>query len=171
MSKKAEKYNTFGKRLLTVADARQMGDTGTLANAIYSNKRCREIVKIREHKEYTNPFEEVAAASFHSSRNVAVTSEQTLTPVADGGYICIKGVDFADGAQKALLKVIPGENAKNSVLKICADHFGSNGTLLAEVKIGNKSEVETKLANITGKHDLYFIFSGKYELASWKFVK
>ena len=61
MSKKAEKYNTFGKRLLTVADARQMGDTGTLANAIYSNKRCREIVKIREHKEYTNPFEEVEA--------------------------------------------------------------------------------------------------------------
>ena len=53
MSKKAEKYNTFGKRLLTVADARQMGDTGTLANAIYSNKRCREIVKIREHKEFT----------------------------------------------------------------------------------------------------------------------
>lgn len=51
MSKKAEKYNTFGKRLLTVADARQMGDTGTLANAIYSNKRCREIVKIREHNE------------------------------------------------------------------------------------------------------------------------
>lgn len=59
MSKKAEKYNTFGKRLLIVANSREMGDTGALANAIYSNKRCRGIVKIREHKEYTNPFEEV----------------------------------------------------------------------------------------------------------------
>ncbi len=61
MSKKAEKYNTFGKRLLTVANTRQMGDTGILANAIYSNKRCREIVKIRKHKEHTNPYEEVEA--------------------------------------------------------------------------------------------------------------
>lgn len=26
MSKKAEKYNTFGERMLTVADARQMGE-------------------------------------------------------------------------------------------------------------------------------------------------
>ena len=61
MSKKAEKYNTFGKRLLAVANARQMGDTGILANVIYSNKRCREIVKIRKHKEHTNPYEEVEA--------------------------------------------------------------------------------------------------------------
>ena len=42
MSKKAEKYNAFGKRLLSVADARQMGDTGALANAIYSNKKCKK---------------------------------------------------------------------------------------------------------------------------------
>ena len=118
-----------------------------------------------------NPFEEVPAASFHSARNVAVTSEQTLTPVADGGYICIKGVDFADGAAKAILNVIADDSKGDCSVKICADHFGSNGTVLAQVKIGNKSEVETKLANITGKHDLYFVFSGKYELASWKFVK
>lgn len=54
-----KKYNAFGQRLLFVADERQMGDTGALANAIYSNKKCKEIVKIREHKDYTNPFEEV----------------------------------------------------------------------------------------------------------------
>ena len=118
-----------------------------------------------------NPFEEVPAASFHSARNVAVTSEQTLTPVADGGYICIKGVDFADGAAKAILNVIADDSKGDCSVKICADHFGSNGTVLAQVKAGKKAEIETKLASITGQHDLYFVFTGSLELVSWKFVK
>lgn len=61
MSRKAEAYNMFGKRLLAVANARGKGDTGALANAILENKNCREIVKIRERKEYKSPFDEVAA--------------------------------------------------------------------------------------------------------------
>lgn len=61
MPRKAEAYNMFGKRLLTVANAKEMGDTGTLAKAILDNKRCREIVKMREHKEYTSIFQELEA--------------------------------------------------------------------------------------------------------------
>ena len=89
MSKKAEKYNTFGKRLLTVADARQMGDTGTLANAIYSNKRCREIVKIREHKEYTNPFEEVEAIRRNIQNHLTQDKYDEAWKVPSQ-YVCIQ---------------------------------------------------------------------------------
>ena len=117
-----------------------------------------------------NPFEKVPAASFHSVRNVAVTSKRTLSPVADGGYVCLKGVDFGDGAKKIALEVICGEKSKAS-LQVCVDHFGSNGKVLADIKIGKKSNIEENIEAISGIHDLYFVFTGNFELSSWTFVK
>ena len=117
-----------------------------------------------------NPFEKVPAASFHSVRNVAVTSKRTLSPVADGGYVCLKGVDFGDGAKKIALEVICGEKSKAS-LQVCVDHFGSNGKVLADIKIGKKNNIEENIEAISGIHDLYFVFTGNFELSSWTFVK
>ncbi|MCH5293045.1 MAG: family 43 glycosylhydrolase [Treponema sp.] len=118
-----------------------------------------------------NPFERVDAATFHSFRNVAVTSARTLSPVADGGYVCVKGVDFGDGAAKIAVNVICGGQSKGGTLRICADHFGGNGTVLAEIPVGRKSEVEASVAKISGVHDLYFVFSGTFELCEWEFKK
>lgn len=118
-----------------------------------------------------NPFEEIPAASCHSLRNVAVTSRRTLYPVADGAYVCIKGVDFGSEAKKFAAEVICSSESKGASLKVCADHFGSNGSLLAEIKIGKKSQVEAAISQISGRHDLYLVFTGCFELSSWKFLK
>jgi len=57
--KKKGKLTGFGYRLMEVAELRGIGDTGSLANAIFSNKDCRKIVKIRVHKKYETPFDEM----------------------------------------------------------------------------------------------------------------
>ena len=119
-----------------------------------------------------NPYEEVPAATYHSLRNVAVSSRRTLAPLAEGGYVCIKGVDFGGGAKALALTLAGGGKSEGGSIKVCADHFGANGTVLAEIKIGKKSEVEEKISHISGVHDLYFVFNGVggLELCSWRFI-
>lgn len=56
-----DKLSKFGRRLLEVANKRGCGNTGAMAHAIFYNTECRRIVKIREHKDYKNPFEEKEA--------------------------------------------------------------------------------------------------------------
>lgn len=52
-------YKGFGKRLMDVAKMRGLGDTGAIAKAIYSDKRCKDLFKVRKHKEYENPYDEI----------------------------------------------------------------------------------------------------------------
>lgn len=56
-----DKLSKFGRRLLEVANKRGRGNTGAMAQDIFDNIECRRIVKIREHKDYKNPFEEKEA--------------------------------------------------------------------------------------------------------------
>lgn len=112
-----------------------------------------------------NPYEVVPAATFHSSRNAAVTEKQTIVSIKEGAYLCIKGVDFSKGAKEVDLTVVPG--AKGTV-KICIDHFGGNGTVLGEVAVGNKEAVTAKLNTATGKHDVYIVMSEGVELINWQ---
>ena len=112
-----------------------------------------------------NPYETVPAATFHSARNAAVTDKQTIASIKDGAYLCIKGVDFSDGAKEVALTVVPG--AKGNV-KICIDHFGGNGTVLGEAAVENKETVTAKLNTTTGKHDLYIVMSEGVELINWQ---
>ena len=123
-----------------------------------------------------NPYEEVPAATFHSLRNAAVTAERTVVPVTDGGYICIKCVNFEKGDSRIVLNIAGGEGS----VRVLAEHFGANGSLISEVKCGKKgvsvkapaspSIVTEKTVPVTGVHDLYFVFSGSAELYSWYFL-
>ena len=112
-------------------------------------------------------FAEVPVATFHSVKKIAITSKRTLEAVEDGGYVCIKGADFADGAKKVVLDVV--SDGTKGALKIVADNL--NGIVLADVKIGKKAQIEEKLASVSGVHDVYFVFTGNFELTGWKFLK
>lgn len=113
-----------------------------------------------------NPFEEIPAATMHSSRNIAVTSAQTLVPVKDGSYICIKGADLK-GAKKIAAIANGGAGGK---LQLFRDNF-SNGTLLAEVNIPAKAKdakMETAILKAVDETcDLYLVFTGDFELLKW----
>ena len=97
--------------------------------------------------------EVVPAATMASSRNVAVTSKQTVVSVKDGGYICLKGVEFKGTEKEFSAKCIP---AADSSIKLCIDGIGSKGT-----------EIGTKFSGISGVHDLYIVLPAGCELISW----
>lgn len=113
-----------------------------------------------------NPYEKIPAATFHSGRNVAVSSNQTLVSVKDGSYVCIKGVEFSKGAAAIELTCVPG--AKKGTVKVCIDHFGGNGTVLGEVEVDKNASVEGKLNTTSGTHDLFIVLSEGTELVDWK---
>ncbi len=108
--------------------------------------------------------EEVPAATFASSRNVAVTNKQSLVSVKDGAYVCIKGVEFTGKESEFSAACVPVEGKE---IKVQLDNFGGNGTEIAEVKLGKKSELSAKITATSGVHDLYIILPEGCELVSW----
>jgi arabinoxylan arabinofuranohydrolase len=119
---------------------------------------------------YFDASVDVPAATFASCRNVVVTDSQTLCPVKNGAYICVKGVDFSKGFKEIEFTFANGKLAKGEIT-VKVDGFGGNGTEIASVKLNKKStkEADLNLSEIqSGVHDLYFVFSGYCELKSWK---
>ena len=107
---------------------------------------------------------EIPAATFAASRNVAVSSKQTLVSVKDGAYVCIKGVEFTGSEKEFTAKCVPVDGKS---IKVQLDNFGGNGREICEVKLGKKSEVSSKLTAASGVHDLYIILPEGCELVSW----
>ena len=108
--------------------------------------------------------EVVPAATFASSRNAAVTSKQTLVSVKDGAYLCVKGVEFTGKESEFIAQCLPVDGKS---IKLQLDSFGGNGTEIADVKLGKKSEVTAKITATSGVHDLYIILPEGCELINW----
>ena len=100
--------------------------------------------------------EEVPAATMAASKNVGVTSRQTVTAVKDGGYICLKGVEFTGNEKEFSAKCAAGDS---KAIKLSLDGLGSRGT-----------ELSTKFSGVSGVHDLYIILPEGCELISWTIV-
>lgn len=113
-----------------------------------------------------NPYEKISAATLCSSRNMIVSSKQTLYPLKNGGYICIKGVNFSKGAAKIDLTLAEGH--EGGTIKILLDNF-SNGEMLGQVDVTSETSACTDLTFPEGNkvRDLYFVFEGDVELESW----
>ena len=111
-----------------------------------------------------SPYGKIPAATFHSSRYVAVSASQTIVAVKDGAYVCIKGVNFAGGASSIELNCVPG--AKKGCVKVCIDS-AENGTVLGEASL-EKASAEGKLNAVSGIHDLFLVLGEGTELVDWK---
>ena len=96
---------------------------------------------------------EVPAATFASSRNLAVTTKQTLVSVKDGAYLCIKGVEFTGNESEFTAKCAAGDSKS---IKLMIDGLGSNG-----------KELAAKFSGVSGVHDFYIILPENCELISW----
>ena len=107
----------------------------------------------------------VPAATMASSVNVAVTSKQTVAAVKEGGYVCIKGVEFKGTEAEFTAECI---SADGKSIKLNIDGIGSNGTEIAAAKLGNKNSVSAKLNAVSGKHDLFIILPEGCELINWQ---
>ncbi len=120
-----------------------------------------------EQVGHFNPFETIPAATMHSSKNVAVSKTQSLVPVADNAYVCIKGVDL----KKAKTLVINANGGKEGgVLTLKSEQF-AHGPVLAEINIKEgENHIETSLTfnEDNAIFDIFFVFKGNFELVNWQ---
>ena len=101
------------------------------------------------------------------SRNMIVSSRQTVYALKDNAYLCIKGVDFAGGTSTPTVKVEVAPDHKGGSIEFRAGNF-ANGELLAKVEVGEETTATAAFTAPTDKlSDLFVVLSGDVELVSW----
>jgi len=125
-----------------------------------------------------NPYERVEAETMAWSYGVKTTQDGGdvyVTSVGDGDYIKVREVDFATTGAASL--VVRAKGTGGGTLKVYADNPRS-ATPLATLQVEAATdwqELTARLdATLTGKHDLYFMFSGTgddmMQLDYWQFA-
>lgn len=163
----------------THVDGFDMGEDGTIG-------KIHMTMKGREQLEFLNPYKEVNAATMALQGGLDTVAQDAagcmaLSSIDSGDFFKVQGVDFGSAAPQ-LLRVTArcGEGTKG-LISVRLDTI--YGQVLSYVPLsgdGAKTDgfevYEAGLeGEITGVHDLYFVFycgeGGSYELGSWQFVK
>ncbi|MCQ2251433.1 MAG: glycoside hydrolase family 43 protein [Bacteroidales bacterium] len=85
-----------------------------------------------------------------------------------GSWMGLSGVNFGNGAKKFTVKA--SSNGKPAAIKICLDKADGECVGYVSVNSAAMAEASAKLLKaVSGKHDLFFVFSGDMELDTWKF--
>lgn len=129
-----------------------------------------------------NPYEEILATTMSNSAGISIAEEKkksfkeatkvTVSEIDSGDWLKVSGLDFGEKGAKEITIRFAGEGS--GAVKVCADKL--NGKAITYAKISETGsfdkvmEVTVSVAEITGVHDLYFVFSGSgYRIHSWKF--
>lgn len=112
-------------------------------------------------------------------KNIYATDRwnQVVTGVDDGKYILVRGVDFGRGASG--IRLSAACYLYGGIIEVHVDAV--DGPCIGRVAIGNTKgeyrDFEASLENVTGVHDLYFVFrKGKrqsrnlFSFDSWEII-
>ena len=121
-----------------------------------------------------NPLEKNEAETFAwvgGATGVNVSGTRAMA-AKRGNWIGVSGVDFGSGAGSLKIRVASKNGA---AIRISLDKAENNGSGYIEVPATGSddkfTEVTTTLdKNITGKHDLFFVFSADCTFDYWQFV-
>lgn len=97
-------------------------------------------------------------------------SNQLITSIDKGDWIGVSGVDFGSGTSTFTANV--ASTTGGVAIKICKDKVDGEvaGYLEVPNTNGKLTEVTANLdAIISGKHDLFFVFSGSFDFDWWQF--
>ncbi|MBR3447313.1 MAG: family 43 glycosylhydrolase [Oscillospiraceae bacterium] len=117
--------------------------------------------------ESFNPFRKLEAETMAWSEGVKVESagngSQALGFIENGDYTMLKGVDFGDeGATEFVVSA--GSNGEGGMIEVHLD--SKTGPIVATAKVPvtggwqDFTEISGNCLGATGKHDVYFVFSG-----------
>lgn len=158
-----------------------MGEDGTIGI-------IRQTTNGREQLKNVNPYRENSAVNMAMNAGLDTAplqegrpGDMVLTGIDSGDYMKVQGVDFGEKAPETvecLLKADAGNDVSDCVVRVSADTPW--GDVIAYLSLQGqdggdgedgfsvyRAALETE---ITGVHDLYFVFSGSgYEMKSWRF--
>ncbi len=116
-----------------------------------------------------NPYEKVQAETMSDQAgiNVKNSGDTIVTDINKGDWIKVSSADFSKGANNLTVKV----SSKNgAAIKICTK--SPTGTTMGYVEVpagGQMEEITVPVNDISGKQDVYFLFSDELELDYWYF--
>ena len=126
-----------------------------------------------------NPYEQQRAVTFARMAGVDTTAVSSgamvVSQASAGDFISCYGVDFGKEGTDSISVVVPKENVGEGIIKICIDSPNQPAIGYIEVPGNKNTEIKVKsklLKDNYGKHDVYFVFSGKNMMVdSWVFHK
>lgn len=168
------------RRSVSVAEMQYNAD-GTIRELPYFQD-CK-----LEQIESFNPYRKVEAETMAWGYGLKTTPKniwssdrcnQLVTSIDEGEYLMVKGVDFQKGTN--LFKVAASCHLYGGSIEIRID--SEEGICIGTVHITNTKDAikvfETKVKNVKGVHDLYFVFKGNrlqqknlFMLDWWEFHK
>lgn len=118
-----------------------------------------------------NPYERVEAETMAWMGGIVVdpgsNGGMDVLNESDGAWIGIAGVDFGEEGAKGIEFATPSALAAG--VKIVLDSLDGECVGYVELETGKSSAKLNK--KITGKHDLFFIFTGQFRADWWRFTK
>lgn len=156
-----------------------MGEDGTIGI-------IRQTSNGREQLRYVDPYRENSAVNMAMNAGLDTMPSggqdagcMVLTGIDSGDYMKVQGVDFGEKAPETLeclLKADEGADILDCAVRVSVDMPW--GDVIAYLSLqGEPGEDGFTVCRavpeqeITGVHDLYFVFSGSgYEMKSWRFT-
>lgn len=114
-----------------------------------------------------NPYTTQQAEMMSDQGGIEVNNTGNTTVSCNkGDWIKVSGVDFSKGASKITVKAT---SKKDTYIKIVSG--SKTGEVVGYVKVpaNSNGEITYGINNISGKNDIYFIFSDDIEFDSWCF--
>ncbi|WP_423127514.1 glycoside hydrolase family 43 protein [Gaoshiqia sp. Z1-71] len=118
-------------------------------------------------------FETEWEGDFDWARGKKIADRLFVTSINHGDYMMVKGVDFGKGAKSVDVLVSPLYGGK---IEIRVDKF--DGPVISTVNVGLQGEggrwktISAQVDNVSGIHDLFFVFRGEKDLFNfdwWQF--
>ena len=107
------------------------------------------------------------AISDQGGINVSGLGNTVISKVDSGDWIKVSGVDFSKGASTITVRV---SSVNGAAIKVCTTGTSNKAAGYIEIpKTNGITEITAPVSGITGKQDIYFIFSGQLEFDSWSF--
>ena len=118
-----------------------------------------------------DPFAWNRAATMCSQAGITVVSSGSeagktiVTGIEEGDFVHVKGADFGEGADQLTVKV-----KGQGVIEVRLDDV--NDTVIGTLEFDTEefTDISGSVEEITGVHDVYFVFGGSdWEFDSWQF--
>jgi len=120
-------------------------------------------------------FETEWTGDFDWDRGTKIDDHLFVTSINNGDYILVRGVDFGSGAKTVEANVSPIYGGK---IEVRVDKL--DGPVIATINVDSSREAgywksfSAPVDDVSGVHDLYFVFRGEKDLFNfdwWKFSK
>lgn len=162
----------------THVDSFTIGEDGTIGKIHMS-------MTGRQQLGYVDPYQEVNAATIAVQGGLDTVAldggagSMALSGIDSGDFLKVQGVDFGDSSPKTLRMTTRYVGDTEGLVQVRIDNL--RGDILGYIPVGSLQDgaapdvwnsYETELeSEVTGVHDLYFLFYGSsYEIASWQFT-